>query len=152
MTHWSILTFVMTFAFCHNVQGQINYTYNNTGGCTSRTKTQPQFYQNACAARLSYAFNKAGIKIPCNKWTQQGKGKLNYFLKASHMVRWMKRRWGAPTLVTKAKQLTTGFTTQTGFRNNISGHVDVMYNNKDVTGHVKDYFNNGAPTSIWYGR
>ena len=68
------------------------------------------------------------------------------------MVCWMKRRWGAPTLVTKAKQLTTGFTTQTGFRNNISGHVDVMYNNKDVTGHVKDYFNNGAPTSIWYGR
>ncbi len=28
MTHWSILTFVMTFAFCHNVQGQVNYTYN----------------------------------------------------------------------------------------------------------------------------
>lgn len=28
MTHWSILTIVMTFAFCHNVQGQVNYTYN----------------------------------------------------------------------------------------------------------------------------
>ena len=40
MTHWSILTFVMTFAFCHNVQGQVNYTYNDTGCCTSRTKAQ----------------------------------------------------------------------------------------------------------------
>ena len=96
-------------------------------------KAQPQFYQNACAARLSYAFNKAGIKIPRNKWTQQGKGKLNYFLKASHMVRWMKRRWGAPTLVTKAKLLTTGFTTQTGFGHNISGHVGVMYKGNDCT-------------------
>ena len=97
-----------------------------------------KFYQNACAARLSYAFNKAGIKIPRNKWTRQGKGKLNYFLKASDMASWMKRRWGAPTLVTKVKQLTTGFTTQTGFKHNISGHVDVMYNNQDVTGHVSD--------------
>ena len=40
MTHWSILTFVMTFAFCHNVQGQVNYIYNDTGCCTSRTKAQ----------------------------------------------------------------------------------------------------------------
>lgn len=115
-------------------------------------KTQPQFYQNACAARLSYAFNKAGIKIPRNKWTQQGKGKLNYFLKASHMVRWMKRRWGAPTLVTKAKLLTTGFTTQTGFGHNISGHVGVMYKGNDCTNVIEKYFSRGATTSIWYGR
>ena len=44
MTHWSILTFVMTFAFCHNVQGQVNYTYNDTGCCTSRTKAQNDHY------------------------------------------------------------------------------------------------------------
>ena len=49
------------------------------------------------------------------------------------MVRWMKRRWGAPTLVTKAKLLTTGFTTQTGFGHNISGHVGVMYKGNDCT-------------------
>ena len=115
-------------------------------------KTQPQFYQNACAARLSYAFNKAGIKIPRNKWTQQGKGKLNYFLKASDMARWMKRRWGAPTLVTKVKQLTTGFTTQTGFGHNISGHVSVMYKGNDCTNVIEKYFSQGATTSIWYGR
>ena len=29
MTHWSILTFVMTFAFCHNVQGQVIHKQNS---------------------------------------------------------------------------------------------------------------------------
>lgn len=56
MTHWSILTFVMTFAFCHNVQGQVNYTYNDTGCCTSRTKAQK-------VAKVQTALYRNGAKI-----------------------------------------------------------------------------------------
>lgn len=56
MTHWSILTFVMTFAFCHNVQGQVNYTYNDTGCCTSRTKAQK-------VTKVQTALYRNGAKI-----------------------------------------------------------------------------------------
>ena len=56
MTHWSILTFVMTFAFCNNVQGQVNYTYNDTGCCTSRTKAQK-------VAKVQTALYRNGAKI-----------------------------------------------------------------------------------------
>lgn len=108
---------------------------------------------NACAARLSYAFNKVGIKIPRIKGvTQRGAGKLNYFLRAADMRKWLTRKWDTPTLIKNIKRLTTGVTSQTGFGNNISGHVGVMYKGVDPAGKILDYFDQHAPTSIWYGR
>ena len=52
-------------------------------------------------------------------------------------------------------QLKTGVVSQTGFGNNISGHMGVVYNNTilkaaDAGSGVYKYYKRGAQTFIWY--
>lgn len=112
-------------------------------------------YDNACAARLSYALNKSGIKIPYIPGeTRLGVDGNNYFMFAKDMGAWFRQKWGPPRLYTNPQKYTlkNGVVFQSGFSGGITGHVEYFYLGRD--GHSTDagaraYYNKGARTEIW---
>lgn len=127
------------------------------GDIANFAKNDPEHYKNACAARMCRALNKVGIYIPfIEEETQQGAGKLNYFLKAIDMAEWMETTFGIPTKVNYSSQLNNGLVYQTGFANGISGHIGIVCNNSvyvtpaDGYSNVNEYYKKGAPTYIWH--
>ena len=88
--------------------------------------------QNGCAVRLSYALNKAGIKIPHFKGTYKGGDGKWYFIKASEMAKYLRKWWignvnnGKHVMNAIVFQRPNSYWQQQG----ISGHVDVVYRNK----------------------
>ena len=128
--------------------------YQSLGGEIAQ-KAKNGNWENACAARLSYAMNKSGLKIPCIKGiTLKDKFGKNYFTLASDMIKYFNKIWGNGIVCNnKNIRLNNGITGQTGFTN-ASGHVDVVYNGKAAGGEhgAVYYYNEGAHTLIWkYG-
>ena len=105
--------------------------------------------KNGCAIRLSYALNKAGIKVPYVKGStfKGGDGK-NYFLKASVMAEYLRKKWYLTTRDTGNK-VKNGIVYQhpdeTWIRKNISGHVDVVYRRKWASYFGDSRYHSGAP-------
>ena len=124
-------------------------------------------YDNACAARLSYALSKAGVlKIPSNApGVKRGKDGNYYFMFARDMADWLSQNnvWGVPRIYnifrSPSIKLQNGVVYQDGF-SGVSGHMEYFYNGND--GHeVIDknshgahfYYNEGALTKLWkYGK
>ena len=124
-------------------------------------------YDNACAARLSYALSKAGVlKIPSNApGVKRGKDGNYYFMFARDMADWLSQNnvWGAPRIYNIFRnpniKLQNGVVYQDGF-SGVSGHMEYFYNGYD--GHevidknshgAHSYYNEGALTKLWkYGR
>lgn len=112
-------------------------------------------YDNACAARLSYALNKSGIKIPSlSGLTRKGTDGNNYFMFAKDMGAWFQQKWGVPRIYTNPQKYTlkNGVVFQSGFSGGITGHVEYFYLGRD--GHsngagARDYYNKGARTELW---
>ena len=115
------------------------------GGELSAMADYPNLHD--CATRLSYALNKAGIKISYQKGvTFKGTNGENYIIKASDMNYFLKKYFGKPTvtLTSGLNRIRTALYYQTGF-SNVSGHVDVIYN-----GNVGKAIYNNMKTSFWY--
>ncbi len=128
--------------------------YQSLGGEIAQ-KAEEGNWENACAARLSYAMNKNGLKIPYIKGiTLKDKFGRNYFTLASDMIKYFTKIWGEGIVCNnKYVALRNGITGQSGFTN-ASGHVDVVYNGKAAGGEhgAVYYYNEGAHTLIWkYG-
>ena len=113
------------------------------GGELSAMADYPNLHD--CATRLSYALNKAGIKISYQKGvTFKGKNGENYIIKASKMFDYLKKYFGNPTVIMNgvSDRIHTAIFYQTGFKN-VSGHVDVIYNNevgKAIYENMKTYY------------
>ena len=103
--------------------------------------------QNGCAVRLSYALNKAGIKIPHFKGTYKGGDGKWYFIKASEMAKYLRKWWignvnnGKHVMNAIVFQRPNSYWQQQG----ISGHVDVVYRNKWGSQYPYSNYTGGAP-------
>ena len=115
-------------------------------------------YNYACAARLSYALNLAGIEIPfISGQTRKGNDGRNYFMFAEDMGNWFRQVWGQPRTYTNPNKYTpkNGVVYQSGFSGGVTGHVEYFYLGLD--GHYKglngagarDYYNQGIKTELW---
>ena len=91
-------------------------------------------YDNACAARMSYALNKSGVlKIPYIKGqTHLGNDGNYYFFFAKDMENWLSSRrvWGSPRTYHYSKTITpkNGVVSQGPFGEGITGHIEYFYN------------------------
>lgn len=81
------------------------------GGVEAARANNPDAYANACALRLSRAFNYGGYKIPKGTTIQNkpiyrlsGTDQLPYILKVVDFVAFLKHNWGEPD-----HALTTGY-------------------------------------------
>lgn len=112
------------------------------GKIAAEAKANPQLYQNSCAAKLSDAMNKAGLKIPfIQGTTSQGANGMNYFLRASDMKAYFERKWGVPKSCHRSRsRLLNCIVYQNGFAN-VSGHVDVFYRGNSAAGAYNYYMN-----------
>lgn len=165
------------------ITGAFNYIFNEAmhGGPTQKQlekihdiytqslkkyKTPQDFYRSiglpeynyACAARLSYALNLAGIEIPfISGQTRKGNDGRNYFMFAEDMGNWFRQVWGQPRTYTNPNKYTpkNGVVYQSGFSGGVTGHVEYFYLGLD--GHYKglngagarDYYNQGIKTELW---
>lgn len=121
-------------------------------------------YNNACAARMSYALNESKtIEIPFIEGkTRIGKDGKCYFMFARDMRDWLSspQVWGQPRVYNNHKifRLKNGIVAQSGFSHGITGHIEYFYKGHD--GHLysnhmgaQSYYEQGAVTEIWkYGR
>ena len=89
-------------------------------------------FDNACAARMSYALNYAGLEIP--RGTKEaylgGDGKY-YFINAREMKNYLTKIWGKPKNIgNRINMISNAVFFQSGpdFNPKVSGHVDVIYN------------------------
>ena len=96
--------------------------------------SSPENFENGCAARLSYALNKAGWKIPKLPTTYKGADGKYYFISAKEMYNYFRKEFGAPRYVPKGKSINYGITYQTGLRG-VSGHMDIFCNGTSI-GHA----------------
>ncbi|WP_288902750.1 T6SS effector amidase Tae4 family protein [Xylanibacter caecicola] len=126
--------------------------YDSLGGEIAQ-KAKDGKWANACAARLSYAMNNAGMRIPYWKGvTLKDKYGNNYITLASDMIKYFKRIWGQGLYCKSNWVLKNGIVGQTGFAPPVSGHVDIIYNGH-AAGGALEYFHEKAKTYIWkYGR
>lgn len=134
--------------------------YASLGGeIAVEAQAHPTWFENACAARLSYALNENGISIPyIPGQTMKGSDGKNYFLRAIDMKGFFLRIWGKPRTYSAPKyHIKNGIVYQSGF-NGVTGHVDVFFN-ETSGGAAYLYYWNGdndhknIKTEIWrYGR
>ena len=134
--------------------------YASLGGeIAVEAQAHPTWFENACAARLSYALNENGISIPyIPGQTMKGSDGKNYFLRAIDMKGFFLRIWGKPRTYSAPKyHIKNGIVYQSGF-NGVTGHVDVFFN-ATSGGAAYLYYWNGdndhknIKTEIWkYGR
>ena len=121
-------------------------------------------YENACAARMSYALNESGVlEIPYIEGiTQTGTDGKNYFMYADEMGAWLgsKQVWGAPRVYTDSNKykIKNGVVFQTGFEH-VTGHIEYFYKgydghrNSTHLGALDFYKSNKTITRVWkYGR
>ena len=133
--------------------------YDYLGGEIAEAAQQnPSYFINTCAARLSYAMNSAGFKIPFIKGqTMCGRDGKNYFLRAADMRKYFIKLWGSPRIVGLPYLIMkNGIVFQNGLKD-VTGHVDVFYN--EVSGGAAyTYYNDkknypNTITETWkYGR
>ena len=117
--------------------------YKSLGGAIAADAVaNPQLYQNTCAAKLSDAMNKAGLKIPyVQNQTSKGANGNNYFLRASDMKAYFERKWGTPKGYHRSHwRLKNCIVYQNGFEG-VSGHVDIFYKGTSAAG-AYNYFMN----------
>lgn len=89
-------------------------------------------WENACAARLSYAMNESGLKIPYIKGvTSKDINGRNYITLASDMKKYFNKIWGKGLYCKKGWTLKNGITFQNNLAD-VSGHVDVVYKGKSA--------------------
>ena len=110
---------------CKLIGGKVLQNYQNT----------PEF-KNACAIRLSYAFNKiAGHKIPyTNNKTVSGSDNNWYIYRVTDMVNYLKDNYGNPISTTTDKirgRHGIIWQSECGW-GDASGHLDVWDNNNSL--------------------
>ncbi|GFM69762.1 hypothetical protein PSCICL_07540 [Pseudomonas cichorii] len=125
--------------------------YDLVGGEAAELRNQmPDDYANACALRMSRAFNYGGYKVPRgtiikNKsiYRVRGSDGLAYILRVNDMIDFLEYNWGKPDLVMARGEdaLMTGkkgliVVEVTGW-SDARGHV-VLWNG-EVTGDGSDY-------------
>lgn len=134
--------------------------YISLGGeIAAAASDNPELYQNTCAAKLSDAMNKAGLKIPyVYNQTLKGDNGNNYFLRASDMKSYFERKWGTPQSYNRSRwRLRNCIVYQNGFEG-VSGHVDVFYKGISAGGGYNYFMNQDGKhpnitTVIWkYGK
>lgn len=76
------------------------------GEAAALRKQNPDDYENACALRMSRAFNYGGYKIPSgtifedkNIYRVSGSDGMPYILRVNQMITYLKYKWGTPDLV-----------------------------------------------------
>lgn len=118
--------------------------YKSLGGeIAADAVANPELYENTCAAKLSDAMNKAGLKIPyIPGQTSKGANGNNYFLRAVDMKAYFVRKWGIPRNYNRSHStLRNCIVYQNGFGGGVSGHVDVFYKGNSGGG-AYAYFTN----------
>ncbi len=115
-------------------------------------------YDNACAARLSYALNESGVKmIPNIKGqTREGHDGKNYFMFARDMMKWFVEVWGSPRayVFKSSLRMMNGLVYQEGLDSHCTGHVEYFYKGLDGHGYSNNVHNGGElPNSAqgYYG-
>ena len=133
--------------------------YESLGGdIAALAKAHPEWFENACAARLSQALNETGMTIPyIEGQTMRGEGNKNYFLRAIDMKNYFLKIWGEPRIMSKPIIIKNGIVYQSGFIN-VTGHVDVFWDGKSGGAAYTYYWDkknkySNVKTEIWkYGR
>lgn len=121
--------------------GDVQGFYDFIGGPLGEwAASAPQFFQNTCATKLSYALNYSGYEIPaCTKNTYQGKDGKWYFVNARQMSQYLEKTF---ILLNKTPIYYHGVKNaivfQTGFTGGVSGHLDVVYRKKAAGKLYKD--------------
>lgn len=86
---------------------------------------------NSCAIRLSVALNASGYEIPNLPGTHQGGDGKFYFIKASDINNFLKVRFTKLAVSCNPNKIKNGIIFEcpgnSWIRQNISGHVDVVY-------------------------
>ncbi|MGR6838828.1 T6SS effector amidase Tae4 family protein [Aliivibrio wodanis] len=81
-------------------------TYQKVGGYAFQLHVEnPNDYANACALRISWAFNYGGYKIPSgtifsgrNIYRVKGEDELPYILRVEDIIFFIKNKWGDPEI------------------------------------------------------
>lgn len=87
--------------------------YDLVGGNVSALRAErPEDYTNACALRMSRAFNYGGFKIPSGTITPgssiyrvRGGDNLPYIMRVNDLIRFVRHNWGAPDETLNADQV-----------------------------------------------
>lgn len=133
--------------------------YESLGGeIPEMMKEHPNWFRNTCAARLSDAFNRSGIKyIPHieGNVTLEGAGGMHYFMKAKNMKLWLEKIYGSPVRIQYSSQkLPISLIFQGGFKN-VSGHIDVIGGDGNSAGPALKYYTeykNNLKYYLWKGK
>lgn len=123
--------------------------YKKLGGEIAQ-KASEYGWENACAARLCYAMNESGLKIPYIKGvTSTDINGRNYITLASDMKKYFNKIWGEGLYCKKGWTLKNGITFQNNLAD-VSGHVDVIYKGISAA-HATEYHNEmkTVETIIW---
>ena len=141
-------------AFSHmwNYFSDINRDVSRVGniiGGKVEVNINNNIFNNACALRMSYALNRAGITIPRNesRWkTSSGADKNWYIYRVDDMVRFLNDRFGKADL-TKGVEHQKGvlFFNVSGW-NDATGHVTLW---NGVTCADKCYFHQSSGVQLW---
>ena len=91
-------------------------------------------FEDACAARMSYALNKSGFDIPRGTKDSYlgGDGKY-YIINAAKMKKYLTKVWGKPQNIgNRIGKVKSAVFFQYGpdFKPTVSGHIDIIYNGK----------------------
>lgn len=128
------------------------------GEIAAAAEANPQWFMNACAARLSRALNEAGFTIPyIEGQTMKGADNKNYFLRAIDMRNYFLKIWGEPRIYSRPTKIKNCIVYQSGF-SDVTGHVDVFSDEKSGSGAYLYYWNKDGKhpnikTEAWkYGR
>ncbi|WP_196588162.1 type VI secretion system amidase effector protein Tae4 [Aliivibrio fischeri] len=81
-------------------------SYKKVGGYAYQLHVEnPNDYANACALRMSWAFNHGGYKIPSgtifsgrNIYRVKGKDERPYILRVEDMIFFIENKWGEPEI------------------------------------------------------
>ncbi|MGH8083938.1 MAG: type VI secretion system amidase effector protein Tae4 [Lysobacter sp.] len=117
-------------------------------------KENPTGYANACALRLSRAFNYGGLTITASATGYKVKGGdgKNYLLRVTDMIAFVKANFGAPdtSVEPNGRDVSTRFSGKTGILifdvsgwGNATGHV-TLWNGADCGDHC--YFIHDQPS------
>ncbi len=110
-----------------------------------------KFFQNACAIRLSYAFNYSGLPIRRSDGsTSSGKDRKLYLYRVRDIIRFVERRIGGKPIVGRSAEDFKGkkgviIFTQCNW-SDAYGHVD-LFNGTAVEGH--EYFDRSGSVVLY---
>ncbi len=118
------------------------YTDYIKGDIGKNAKKYPKYYQHACAAKLSYALNKAGFTIDDVSGAYVGGDGVRYFIRADEMKEYLNVKLGQ--CVKKDGSVPFGIFCQDGFSGGITGHMDVMFKQQPAQAKYEN-----KPTYYW---